>query len=154
MPIASLCSKNAVSIDKDTTLDAASRLMREKNVGSLIVTEGNGKRKPIGVLTDRDIALGAFSNGQTAKTPVHRVMSSKNVVSIGAEAGIADAVETMERHGVRRIVVRDENQEICGIVSSDDILQLLARELHGIGRLVQKQTGFEPWTAEASASLS
>jgi signal-transduction protein with cAMP-binding, CBS, and nucleotidyltransferase domain len=138
MAIKSLCSKNAVSIDKNATLEAAARLMREKNIGSLIVTDPDRKHEAIGILTDRDLALQGFADGQSGHTPVHRLMS-KQVISIDGQDGIAEAVERMERSGVRRILVKDENQQVCGVVSSDDILQLLARELHALGKIVEKQ---------------
>lgn len=142
MPIASLCSKAVVSVDASATLQTATELMKKNNVGSLIVMEGNGQRKPVGILTDRDVALKAFSNGLTASTHVDQIMSKK-IVSIASHAGIAEAVDKMENNGVRRIVVKDKDENICGVVSSDDILQLLAREISGIGRLVQKQVSAE-----------
>lgn len=140
MPIASLCMKEVVTIEAGATIQAATELMKNNNIGSLIVMEGNGKKKPVGIVTDRDIALRVFTNGLTGSTPVNQVMSKK-VVSIASDAGIAEAVDKMEDNGVRRIVVKDQEENICGMVSSDDILQLLAREFSGIGRLVEKQVG-------------
>ena len=148
MAIASLCSNKPFSIKKGSSILSAIQMMKSKNVGSLVVTAKSGKRKPVGILTDRDIALCAWGSGITKSTPIDRIMS-KNVVSIQANAGIAEAVDKMERKGVRRIVVQDKNEGICGVVSSDDIIQLVAREMYGIGRLVQKQTGK---TAESSRS--
>jgi CBS domain-containing protein len=148
MAISSLCSNQPVSIERTASINTAIMLMKARNIGSLVVTEGNGHLKPIGIVTDRDIALNVFSDGITATTPIDRIMSEK-IVSIAADAGIAEAVEKMESHGVRRIVVQDQNENLCGVVSADDILQLVGREMYGIGQLIKKQSEATPLLAHA-----
>ncbi len=64
---------------------------------------------------------------------------SKNVVKVRRSEGIASVVDQMEQEGVRRMVIVDDVGEACGLVSADDIIQLVARELNGLGRLVGQQ---------------
>lgn len=140
MAIGSLCSKKPILIDRDASIQSAAKLMKERNVGSLVVMSGeDGASKPVGLLTDRDIALKLFSKGISAESPVEKIMS-KGVHSTRSDTGIAEVVDQMEKSGVRRILVQDEKHRLCGVVSADDILQLVGREIYGIGRLIEKQS--------------
>lgn len=138
MAILSLCSKKPVHAKKGTSIQAAVEIMKRENVGSLMVTEGTGLRKPIGFVTDRDIALKAFSNGIDANSPIERIMSKK-LISTRSDSGIAEVIDKMKRTGIRRIVVKNPGEEACGVVSLDDLVQLLAEEMNGIGMLIRSQ---------------
>jgi signal-transduction protein with cAMP-binding, CBS, and nucleotidyltransferase domain len=138
MSIASLCSKKPVLLDRGAGVKSACSLMSDENVGSVIVMEGGKRSKVVGIVTDRDIALHAFRAGMTARTPVEKIMSKK-VLVVNEETGIFEAIDQMEKHGVRRLVVQTDDGEICGVVSTDDILNLLSREMSSIGKLLDKQ---------------
>lgn len=138
MPVSDLCSKNIACIEQGSTLQNAAQLMKKNHVGGLIVVESNGKNKPVGIITDRDITLGAVAENLSMNTKVKEVMS-KNIFTVPKNEGIAEVVDRMEREGVRRMIVIDNSGNACGLVSSDDILQLVAREINGLGRLVQRQ---------------
>ena len=138
MPISDLCSKNLVCIEPGTSLQYASQLMKKYHVGGVVVVEGNGLNKPVGILTDRDIVLSVVAENLSSNTTVQDVMT-KTIVKCNKDVGIAEAVDRMEAEGVRRILVVDEAGMACGLVSSDDILRLVAREINGLGRLVEHQ---------------
>jgi predicted transcriptional regulator len=138
MSISDLCSKNLVCVEKGATLQYAAQLMKKHHVGGIVVVESNGKNKPVGMLTDRDIVLGIVAENLPLSTKVQEVMST-DIVKVAKGKGIADVVDQMESKGVRRMIVVDEAGSACGLVSSDDILQLVAKELNGLGRLVERQ---------------
>lgn len=138
MPISDLCSKNLVCVERGATLQYAAQLMKKHHIGGVVVVEANGKNKPVGVLTDRDIVLSVVAENRPLSTRVQDVMS-KDIVKVGKGQGIAEVVDRMESNGVRRIIVVDEVGNACGLVSADDIIQLVARELNGLGRLVERQ---------------
>ncbi len=138
MPISDLCAKGVVCIERGASLQAAAKLMKKHHLGGLIVVEGKGATRPVGVLTDRDIVLGIVAENKPSTTTVEEVMS-KNVVKVRRSEGIASVVDQMEQEGVRRMVIVDDAGEACGLVSADDIIQLVARELNGLGRLVGQQ---------------
>lgn len=142
MPIQDLCSKNLVCVNKNASLKYAALLMKNHHVGGLIVIESDGVRKPIGVITDRDIVLNMVSDEKSTDTKVADAMSS-DLMTVNKEMGIADVIDQMENAGVRKMVVIDKAGNACGLVTSDDILQLLAREMYGIGRLVERQVEIE-----------
>ncbi|GIL18069.1 MAG: CBS domain-containing protein [Oligoflexia bacterium] len=138
MPISDLCSRELVCVERGTSLRSAAQLMKKKHVGGVVIVEANGKKKPVGILTDRDIVLSVVAEDIPLSSRVESVMTG-NVIKVQQEEGIATVVDKMEREGVRRMVVVDAAGNACGLVSSDDILQLVAKELNGIGKLFEKQ---------------
>ena len=138
MPISDLCSKNLVCVEKGASLQYVAQLMKKCHVGGVVVVETNGKNMPIGMLTDRDIVLGIVAENLPLSTKVQDVMST-DIVKVPRGRGIAEVVDQMESKGIRRMIVVDEGGSACGLVSSDDILQLVARELNGLGRIVDRQ---------------
>ncbi|MFZ3229092.1 MAG: CBS domain-containing protein [Pseudobdellovibrio sp.] len=144
MPIIDLCSRELISVERNASLQFAAQLMKKHHVGGLVVVETNGFSKPVGIITDRDIVLNVVADKLPFDTKVGAIMSN-NVVSIQAKTGIAEAVEAMERARVRRMVVVDSLGNACGLVSADDILRLIAKEINGLGNLYQKQVQDEPF---------
>jgi len=138
MPISDLCAKGEVCIERGASLQAAAKMMKKHHLGGLIVVEAKGAKQPVGVLTDRDIVLGVVAENKPSTTKVEEVMST-NVVKVRRSEGIASVVDRMEQEGVRRMVIVDDVGAACGLVSADDIIQLVARELNGLGRLVGQQ---------------
>lgn len=138
MPISDLCSKNLISVVRGSTLQYAAQLMKQYHVGGIVVVESGEQNKPIGFITDRDIVLEAVAESLPLETPVEEVMSS-NVSTVRLKDGIASVVEKMEMEGVRRMVVIDEKGNACSLVTADDILKLLAKELSGLGKIIEHQ---------------
>lgn len=138
MSISDLCSKNLICVERGATLQYAAQLMKQHHVGGVVVVESNGTNKPVGVLTDRDIVLGIVAENLPLSARVQDIMS-KNIIKVTKDVGIATVIDQMNHEGVRKMIVVDEVGNACGLVSTDDILQLLARELNSLGRLVEKQ---------------
>ncbi len=138
MPISDLCSKNLISVVRGSTLQYAAQLMKQYHVGGIVIVDSENGNKPVGIVTDRDIVLEAVSENLPLDTPVEEIMT-KNVSTVKLKDGIASVVEKMEMEGVRRMIVVDEQGNACGLVSSDDILQLLAKELSGLGKILEHQ---------------
>ncbi|MGE3975521.1 MAG: CBS domain-containing protein [Bdellovibrionales bacterium] len=147
MPISDLCSQKLISVERTATLQHAARLMKKYHVGGVVVVESNGKNKPVGILTDRDIVLGVVAENLPHTTLVEDVMS-KNVVQVTKSEGISSVIDKMEREGVRRIIVTDDAGNAFGLVSSDDVLQLIAQEMNGLDRLVQRQVQNEKFNRQ------
>ncbi len=118
-------------------LGSVARTMDEHNVGAVVVVENN---RPVGIVTDRDLALALAAHSATPQTPVVRVMVSP-VETIVQGDGVFQATQAMRERHVRRLAVVDENDELVGIVTLDDLLRLLSRELanlvEGIGPELQ-----------------
>lgn len=138
MPISHLCTKDLISVSQGTSLQSAAQLMKKHHVGGLVVVESASKSKPVGILTDRDLAMAIVADNWSADSPVDKVMSKK-VIKVKQTEGISKVIEKMSSEGIRRIILVDDDDNACGLVSSDDILQLMAKELNDLGNLVKKQ---------------
>ncbi|MGZ3653181.1 MAG: CBS domain-containing protein [Bdellovibrionota bacterium] len=140
MPIQDLCFKNVVTISKDSTLADAAKRMKDEHVGVLVIADKS--HRAVGIITDRDIVIGGLAEGKPASTKVSEVMTTE-VLRVPKGTGVADVIEKMERWEVRRAVVVDKNDKPCGLISTDDLLQLLGDEMQSLGNLVSRQLSTE-----------
>jgi signal-transduction protein with cAMP-binding, CBS, and nucleotidyltransferase domain len=137
MPIFDLCSKKPVTIQSHQSLREAAQVMKKKHVGTLIVADSKGE-SPIGIVTDRDLVVKAMADGNADNYTVKDVMTSK-LVSAKRGIGVFEAIELMQKKGVRRLVVVDESDQLCGMISTDDLVPMLGQEITGIGKLYESQ---------------
>lgn len=136
MAIAQLCSRSVVTVPGDVPVLEAAQLMRDEGVGSLVVIDE--ENYPIGIVTDRDLAMEVLAEGRSPRIPMEEVMSEE-LITVEQDEGIAEVIEHMSEAGVRRVVVIDHEGKVFGVVSADDILQLLSNELASLGRLIRRQ---------------
>ena len=117
--IGAICSKPAITASPDTTAREAAHRMRTRNVGAVVVVNGQGK--PIGVVTDRDIAVKVVAQGSDpALVRVGGLITRKPTV-IREDAGILDATKLLSGRGVRRLPVVNRTGKLVGIISLDDL---------------------------------
>ncbi len=127
MNLFDVCSSELITAPDSATIIEVAWLMREKHVGAVVVMSETLPRRPIGIVTDRDLVIKvlAFADRRSFGS-IDQVMSTKLVVSPGT-AGINEGVELMRDRGVRRLLVVDENGGPKGIVSFDDLLVVMAQ---------------------------
>jgi CBS domain-containing protein len=141
MTVGEICNRQVVIIRKDETLLEAARLMRDHHVGSLVVVDEEGeKRIPVGILTDRDIVVGVVAKGLDyfRRLSAGDVMSSNLILCEEAES-ILEALERMRSHGVRRLPIVNKDGDLEGILTSDDVLCLISKEISDMATLVCRQ---------------
>jgi CBS domain-containing protein len=102
-----------VAIEKDMTLKAAAKLMSDKNIGSLVVINGE---KIVGIITERDIVTNASNLGKGVKAAM-----TKNVFTIGPNEELDNAAILMNKHKIHRIPVV-ENDKLVGIITATDLI--------------------------------
>jgi CBS domain-containing protein len=133
------CSRVVVTVRPDETVRDAARQMAEHAVGSLVVVAVDGTTRAVGMITDRDIAIRCVAaRRHPDETLVSEIMSAP-VQSVDEHTPIAEALSHMAGAGTRRLVVTGANKEAVGILSMDDVLDLLIEETTEIGRLLSKQ---------------
>jgi predicted transcriptional regulator len=133
MSIADICRREIVSIDAAASLKDAAGLMRSRHVGALVVTVTQGEREQaVGMITDRDLAIEALSRGLDAGDVKVGQVASRHLASVPAAAVIAQAVTVMQQAGVRRLLVTEQEGQLVGFVSADDLLEALAAQLSGL----------------------
>ncbi len=134
MLVEAIMRTEVATVDRDHTALKAARLMREKEVGSVVVVDEQGR--PVGVLTDRDLAVKLFADGKTPETPVDEIMSHP-VYAVSRDALVFDALREMARRHVHRMPVIDgKSKELVGVVTAEDALMLLTTELANIAEVM------------------
>jgi CBS domain-containing protein len=117
-------TQGVVTAASEDTLRHVGELMRDRNVGSVVVCDGE---RPVGVITDRDLALAVVADGIDADEPVGSA-ASRPLVTGEVEMDLEEAVALMIQHHIRRLPVTDGDR-LVGIVTIDD-LAVRAGDLH------------------------
>lgn len=105
----------------DATLETAAKLMVDHDCGCIPVVDGIEKKKPIGMITDRDITVRSVAKGKNPlEMKVSDVMTT-NALTVTPQTSLEDCCNLMEKHQVRRVAVVDDNGACCGIVAQADI---------------------------------
>jgi CBS domain-containing protein len=140
MPIGDICVREVVTATRETTIQKAAQLMRENHVGDLLVVEQrNGLRSPVGIVTDRDIVVAVVAPGlDPAVLSVGDIMGP-DLETVQEDDGIFETLNQMRDAGIRRIPVVSEGHALVGIVSTDDIVQLLADEMTEVAKLISRE---------------
>ncbi|MGI8920388.1 MAG: CBS domain-containing protein [Solirubrobacteraceae bacterium] len=117
MRVHEVMTASVVTAGLSCTVREAAELMREHNVGSIVLTDED--RHPISLVTDRDLTVSVLAAGEAAAGPA-RDHGSSPVVCGEPGMDVADAAALMAEHGVRRLPVL-EDERLAGIVTLDDI---------------------------------
>jgi len=144
MNIGEICNRDTVFTTKDGSISQAAQLMREHHVGDLVVVEEKaGRRTPVGILTDRDLVIEILAKDvDMSAVTVGDVMSSELLTARESD-GLYETLQRMRSKGVRRVPVVDSGGALAGIVSADDLLDLLAGELTALACLLSREQAHE-----------
>jgi len=119
IPAGTIARRNLVDVDENSSVLEAVRRMVEESRGSVMVTKGGVR---VGIMTERDLLRKVLARGlDPSETLVKDVMSS-HPVTIGQERPLREAIDLMNRKGVRRMLVTD-NGKIVGIFTLRDIIK-------------------------------
>jgi len=126
MKIGDICRRPVIAIDDAMDIPAAAQLMREHHVGFLVVHKsGDELRRPIGVLTDRDIVIEVIAKKvDPVSLTVDDLMSRQPLIASDSEE-MADVLQAMRIAGVRRVPVVDGRGALAGIFAIDDAFDLI-----------------------------
>ena len=105
-------------VTPETPVAEAARLMKSEDVGSLPILEGE---KLTGIVTDRDIVIQAVAEGKNPSGMPVREVASRDLVTIGQDEDLSEALRLMASHQVRRIPVVDQDNRLVGVVAQADV---------------------------------
>jgi len=132
-PVGTLGPNDVVTADQnDSITDVASRLDAENVV---VVTDGD---QPIGIVTDRDVAL-SVADGDVSSLVVEDVMQS-DPVTIHEDEEAIELSRIIGEHGVRRMPVVDDDGALTGIVSLDDLVATIGEQLAEVAETIEAQS--------------
>lgn len=144
MPINECCKLDVVCCDPELSLPDTAALMRKHHVGDVIVVEmRGGVRTPVGIVTDRDIVVETMALQLDATLFTAGDIMNTPLVTVKDNAGFVETLRLMRTHGVRRMPVVSDNGALYGMVTADDIVQLLALELSLITQAMSGQMAHE-----------
>jgi len=116
-----IMTTNPIIIKKDETVKSAAELMKEGNVGSLLVLDVDGELD--GIITEMDIVFKTVAEGLNPEDIMIEEIMSAPVHSIDPEKEIQDAAEIMADLGIRRLPVMKEG-DLIGLITENDILEI------------------------------
>jgi CBS domain-containing protein len=130
MAISECCNMDVVSCGPDASVPEVAALMRKHHVGDVIVIEkGNDSRVPIGIVTDRDIVIETVALDLDVKIFTASDIMNAPIVTVHTDMGLLETLRTMRDNKIRRMPVVNDSGELFGIVTADDIINLLTMEL-------------------------
>ena len=136
MTIGEICNRNVVCATRDTTVAEAANLMRHNHVGDVVVVEqSDGRRTPLGIVTDRDVVVEVVAAGIDPKAIRLVELLIGRLATVEERERCSDVVRLMASKGVRRMPVVDGGGALVGIVTIDDLLPHLASELSELSGL-------------------
>lgn len=141
MKIKRVMSQNVVSVQENDTLQSAVVKMHKYNVGFIVVLKD---KELFGVLTDRDALLSLVS-GHTLSDPVHMICI-KNVITTKSSNRLEDASELMGYYQIKRLVVLDDDNKVCGVISLRDLA--LKNEAEDLALDALQEISFGPNTSQ------
>ncbi len=139
MTIGSHCKHIVITAAKDTSVFDVAKLMKKHNIGNIVVVDETNGGMPIGILTDRDIAMRIVADEVDPKRLTVGDAMSQDLLVLHEHQHIQEAVDMMCAKSVRRAPVVDKNNKIIGITTVDDLLLLFSDQLGSLAKLVRKQ---------------
>lgn len=135
MKLSTAFTRGAVTAPPTASLGAVAAQMFRHNVGAVVIEE---EMRPVGILTDRDLAEALGFNGHTTDTPVQKAMT-RHVLAIPQDTDVFTATQYMRERHVRRLPVVDADDRVVGVVTLDDLLGVLGRELANLAEGIRTE---------------
>lgn len=122
--ISDIMAKDLATVESSSNISDAARLMRDKDTGAIIVTDGG---QLSGILTDRDIAVRAVAEGLDPDSTSAGEISTRDTITLDPSSSIGDAIGAMREANIRRVPVVDNGNPV-GILSLGDLAMALDEE--------------------------
>lgn len=147
MPIGDVCIRDVAITSKETTIRDAAALMRHNHVGNLVLTanDSEGRAIPVGIITDRDVVVSVIALGLDPAVYTVGDLVARELITIPEDTGVFECIQHMRLHGVRRMPVVAADGHLIGIVTVDDLLQLLSEEMSALAKLISREQVREAW---------
>lgn len=141
MHISEICTRHVFHVPSTLSVRDAAEKMRKCHVGALVVVDNpNGKRVPTGIITDRDIVVETVGPGVDPQSLSVGDVMSRQPACCAESDDVLHAIEIMRNRGVRRLPVLDAKGNLVGMVTADDVIGGITRELNDLSRaLVHEQ---------------
>ena len=144
MKAGDICNHQVVTVSPEDSIKKAAELMREHHVGDVVVAQRNGGfLTPLGILTDRDIVVEVIAEDVELDQITVRDTMTDQLITAREDDELLATLMQMRENGVRRLPVVDGKGQLVGILTADDVIGLVARELAEVWALIVRQQGRE-----------
>jgi CBS domain-containing protein len=138
------CNRNVVIVSKSEPVSEAIKLMRSHHVGDVIIVESIEETSiPVGILTDRDIVMEILAEDVDPEAVSIGDVMSYELVTVTEKTKLIDTIKLMRDKGVRRLPVVNEKGGLEGLLTVDDLLELIAEQLTDIVGLISAEQSRE-----------
>lgn len=121
MNVREIMTENPACCTPDASLQEAAKMMKNNDCGCIPVIEDENTKKPVGVITDRDICCRTVAEGKNPLDLTVKDAMTSDVETVSPNTSVEDCCNLMEDKQIRRVVVVDDNGGCCGIVAQADI---------------------------------
>lgn len=140
MSVGEFCNREVVIARRDESALQAARLMRHHHVGDLVVVdERDGRRVPVGILTDRDLVMEVLAEDLGGRALTVGDIMHTDLLLADEDQELMDTVKQMRDRGVRRVPVVDQQGKLQGILALDDVVELVAEQLTDLVKLIGRE---------------
>jgi CBS domain-containing protein len=127
MQVGEYCTRDVIVAERSAGIHEAARLMREHHVGDLVVVvdDSDGSRRPVGIVTDRDLVVEVMATDLVSASVTLADLPSRELAVAEADDDPMAVVQRMRSVGVRRMPVVDAEGTLAGIITQDDIIEVI-----------------------------
>lgn len=140
MSVGQVCNREVIIVKRHEGLVDAVKLMRKHHVGDLVVVEErSGKNVPVGIVTDRDILIRVVGEDLGLDEFAVEDVMTTDITTARESDEIPEALHRMREKGIRRLPVVDDKNHLKGILTADDIIDLMAEEIGNLAQLIRNE---------------
>lgn len=144
MSVGDLCNREVVIVERHESVREAARLMRTHHVGDVVVVEERqGRRFPVGILSDRDLVLEVLAEDLAPEAVDIGDLMSADLLTAQEGDELLDTIKRMKERGVRRLPVVDEAGALVGILALEDLIDLIGEQLRDLVGLLNAELRHE-----------
>ncbi|WP_254765797.1 CBS domain-containing protein [Salinilacihabitans rarus] len=127
MAVERFARSDVVTAAPDAPIHELATTMRESKVGSVVIVDDD---EPVGIVTDRDLTMRVLAEHADPDGLAAEDVMSPELRTVDRDAGFYRATELMNNHSIRRLPIVDGDGALVGIITADDLSELVADE-HG-----------------------
>ena len=136
IPVGQLGPDDVVTTEPDTQVSDVVDKLESENVGAIVVVDDD---EPVGIITDRDVALAVNEEDNVGTESVESVMA-ENPVTLHEDDEAIEISRTIGEHNVRRIPIVDDDGKLTGIVTLDDLVATIGEQLDNVADTIEAQS--------------
>ena len=135
-----IMTERVVTATPETNLEEIARMLAEHDCGAIPIVKNENSKRPVGVVTDRDIVCRAVAAGRNPREVTAGEIMTSPCVTVPPGTRLDACCTTMEKNRVRRLVIVDDEGACCGILSQADVALRIADKAGEIVREVSQPT--------------